>query len=219
MDSPRTSDSLRKEFWLKSNEYHNQLRGSNAEHYLLEERKFTQEAIDHFRLGYVETPMKGDQSHQGRIVVPYMTRTGVVSLRSRSMPAENGGEYGSKYLPWLTGDTTRPFNTPALDTAAEVVITEGEFDAITAWILGLHSIGIPGVANWKSVFRPIFRHRKVYVVGDSDDQMQQGENFAKKVAKDLGGAAVLMPPKGYDLNSYYAEHGVELTLKMLGFVE
>ncbi len=212
MSSPKVSDSMRTYLAERASEYHSQLRGSAAEKYLLEVRKFSQEAIDFFNLGYVDTPMKGDQAHLGRLVIPYQTRTGVVSLRSRSMPGEDGSDDAVKYLPWMTGDVTRPFNTTALDTAEEAYIIEGEFDTITAWMLDLYAIGIPGVNNWKPVYRPLFRYRKNTIIGDNDDQ-GQGKEFTKTVAQQRGGCSIIMNPKGHDLNSFYAEAGKETVLK------
>ncbi len=214
MSSPLITANMRQHLTARANEYHSQLRGSIGETYLKEERGFSDEAIDFFRLGYVETPMKGDQAHLGRIVIPYNTRSGVVALRSRSLPMENGGEEGAKYLPWMTGDVSRPFNTTALDTAEEVYITEGEFDTITAWMLGLFVVGIPGVSNWKSVYRPLFRYRRVTIIGDNDDS-GQGDKFCSEVAKALGGCSTVLAPKGHDLNSFFVEAGKDQTLKHL----
>lgn len=152
--------------------------------------------------------------HHGRITVPYHTRNGVVALRSRSMPLANGGEDGLKYLPWWTGDVTRPFNTTALDTAQEVLICEGEFDTITAWMLGYHAVGIAGVQNWKQVYKPLFRYRSVTLIGDNDDS-GQGSDFCKKIAKKLGGCSIVMMPSGHDLNSAVKEYGEEFVRKMI----
>lgn len=213
-NSPKVSESMREHLAARANEYHSQLRGSAAEKYLMTERGFTQEAIDFFSLGYVETPMKGDQMHAGRIVIPYQTRTGVVALRSRSLPGENGSDAGNKYLPWMTGDVTRPFNTTALDTAGEAYIIEGEFDTITAWMLGLYAVGVAGVNNWKSVYKPLFRYRKNSVIADNDDQ-GQGREFAKLVAGQLGNCSIILCDKGYDLNSMMVEKGVEYCKKLI----
>ncbi len=213
--SPRISDELRREFASAATEYHQQLRGSEAERYLKEVRGFTDEAINHFNLGYVEIPRKTDSMHQGRITIPYQTRTGIVAMRSRSMPLENGGEEGTKYLPWMAGAITRPFNTPALDTAAEVYICEGEFDTITAQMCGVNAVGIAGSTNWKNVYRPLFRFRKVTVVIDKDDD-GQSMKWAKEISKAIGGAAIVAPEDGYDLNSYFMTFGRDMTRKMLG---
>ncbi len=212
--SPKIDDAMRKHLNARANEYHSQLRGSVAETYLKEKRGFSEEAINFFRLGYVETPMRGDQTHAGRIVIPYQTRTGVVALRSRSLPSEDGSDVGNKYLPWMTGDITRPFNTTALDTAEEAYIIEGEFDTITAWMLGLYAVGIPGVSNWKSVYRPLFRYRRNTIIADHDDQ-GQGREFAKAVASSLGGCSIIMCDQGYDLNSMFVEKGEEYTRKLI----
>lgn len=214
MSSPKISDSTRTLLSNRAREYHSQLRGSVAEKYLLEERGLSQEALDFFQLGFVETPMKSDQMHSGRVVIPYQTRTGVVALRSMSIPDANGSRPEPKYLPWMTGDVSRPFNTTALDTAPEVYIIEGEMDTIVGWMLGLYVIGIPGVSNWKGVYRPMFRYRKVTIIADNDD-MGQGKEFAKTVAGQLGGCSIIMCDKGYDLNSMFAEKGLEYCKKMI----
>lgn len=212
MSSPKISDGMREHLEARAKEYHSQLRGSEGERYLLEDRGFSQEAISFFKLGYVETPMKGDQTHLGRIVIPYLTRSGVVAMRSTSLPDEEGIRAEPKYRPWMAGDVTRPFNTRSLDTASEVVICEGEMDTIVAWELGFFAVGIPGVSNFKDVYRPIFRHRKVTILCDNDDS-GQGRKFGDEVAKALGGCSVVLMEKGHDLNSMYVARGREYTLK------
>lgn len=211
--SPRVAEKMRTDLAERATEYNQQLKGSRAEQYLLNERGFTHESISYFQLGFVETPMKSDRMHQGRIVIPYHTRTGVVALRSTSVPDLTGSRPEPKYLPWMTGDISRPFNVTSLDTAEEVLICEGELDCITAWMLGFYAVGIAGVAAWKDVYQPLFRYRKVTIVADMDDGSGQGMDFAKKVAGKLGGCSIVPMERGHDLNSFFVERGGEATLK------
>lgn len=218
MSSPKVPESMRKHLAERAREYSQQLRGSVAEKYLLSERGLTPEAIDHFQLGFVDTAMKNDAGHKGRLVVPYHTRTGVVALRSISIPDSTGSRPEPKVLPWMTGDTTRPYNVTSLDTADEVYIVEGESCAWTAWMLGLYVIGIPGVTNWKDVYRPLFRYRKVTILADMDDH-GQGMEFAKTVASKLGGCSILPAERGHDLNSMWTTYGESFCRKHLGLDE
>lgn len=214
MASPRLAESTKKLLADRSAEYASQLPGSPAEQWL-QSRGITKKAMDFFGLGYVETPMKGDRTHQGRLVIPYYTRTGVVALRSTSLPDADGGRPEPKYLPWMTGDISRPFNVTALDgPQEEIYICEGEMDTITAWQCGLYAVGIPGVQNWKDVYRPLFRYRRITILADNDD-VGQGKEFAKVVAGKLGGCQIVTMPREHDVNSYYAEVGEEVFKKYI----
>lgn len=213
MDSPRLVESTKELLAERSMEYARQLPGSPGERWLLS-RGITKTAMDFFALGYVETPMKGDRMHQGRVVIPYFTRTGVVALRSTSIPDPDGGRPEPKYLPWMTGDVSRPFNVTSLGFNDEVYVCEGEMDTITAWQCGLPAVGIPGVQNWKDVYRPLFRYRRVTILADNDDS-GQGHDFAKTVAGKLGNCQIVMMPKGHDVNSYYSEVGGEVFKKYI----
>lgn len=167
-----------------------------------------------FGLGYVDIPLKGDQRHQGRMVIPYYTRTGVVALRSSSVGIDDGTRPEPKYLPWMEGDVNRPFNVTALDGShEEVYICEGELDTVTAWQCGLYAVGIPGVKNWKPLFRLLFRYRKVTILADNDDSAGEGREFASALARKLSGAQIIVMPKGHDVNSYYTEAGEDVFKK------
>lgn len=212
MISLRLADSTRVLLADRQREYANQLPGTPGEQWL-QSRGITKQAMDFFGLGYVETPMRGDNLHVGRLVIPYFTRSGTVALRSTSLPTPEGGRPEPKYLPWMAGDISRPFNTTALDGAVQnVYICEGEMDTITAWMAGFYAVGIPGVQNWKDVFRPMFRYRSVTVLADNDDQ-GQGKDFAHTIAKKLGNTQILLMPSGHDVNSYFNEVGLDVFKK------
>lgn len=181
--------------------------GSPAETYLMD-RAITKEAIDRFRLGYVGSPIIGDEQYHGRIHIPYLTPTGVVSSRFR---AADPGVH-PKYLS-VHGDTGRPFNVGALRSVAPTIyVTEGELDAIAADVSGLLAVGFPGAQSWDKLYSRMFRFRRVVILRDDDDA---GEKFASKVASDLNGAKVITMTGG-DVNSVLTERGVEGLRKMVG---
>lgn len=187
--------------------YEAQLPGSPGQTYL-SERGITKQTQVFFRLGYVEEPLLGDESYQGRIVIPYMTLAGVVSIRYR---ATGDGEY--KYLT-RPGDIPRPFNVSALHQDTDTVyITEGEMDAIVASMIGLAAVGFPGNQMWKPAFARLFRFRRVVVLADGD---QQGKDFASKVAASIDGCRIVSMPAQEDVNSILSSDGPEGLREIIG---
>ncbi len=202
------SDSIRETLEISHREYAKQLPGSPGEAWLLR-RGFSQELINFFALGYVQTPLKGDDMHHGRVTIPYFTRSGIVGMRSTSVEVEAGVRPEPKYLPWFAGDINRPFNVTALGTVnPNIYITEGEFDCMSAWMAGFSAVGIPGVKNWKPVFRTMFAYRNLTVLADNDDN-GQGKEFANRLAEELRGVKVILMPRGHDVSSYLQEFGVD----------
>ena len=126
MSSLVPSESMRRSLESAQKHYAAQRPGSPGEKWL-SERGITLETQAFFGLGFVAQPRPGDEMHANRVVIPYWTRSGVVALRSTSIPLENGSRPEPKMLPWYLGDQTRPFNTPALDNVEpQIYITEGE---------------------------------------------------------------------------------------------
>lgn len=161
---------------------------------------------DKFRFGYVEDPLPEHAQHRGKLAIPYLRkhpRHGwlCVDIRFRALDPETKPKYAS-----LPGSHPRLYNTPALTTPATVVgITEGELDAVTATILGLPTVGVPGAANWREHWPELFRgYRRVVVFADGDDP---GTKIANTIAKTLPNAQVIQLPDGEDLNSLYLTKG------------
>lgn len=165
----------------------------------LESRDITSEMARAAKLGYVAKPMLGHEQFVGRMAIPYITPTGVVSIRFRAL--DDGGP---KYLQ-PAGETTHVYNVNALHTATDrIAITEGEIDAlILTHALGIPAVGIPGAQSWKSWYSRLFDDfLPIYVVGDGDSA---GRDFAKKVMGDLPEALPIAMPEGHDVNSLFLE--------------
>jgi hypothetical protein len=96
----------------------------------------------------------------------------------------------------------------------DVLIVEGEPDAIAAWSAGLIAVGVPGTAGWHPGDAGRFRGPRwtVYVIYDCDDV---GRRAGAEVAATLAELAVdvrlidLDPGRtdGYDLTDYLLERG------------
>lgn len=213
------SASSKRKLELATLAYQSQLEtpeGLIAEHYL-KMRAISKEAQIYFRLGFVGEPEEDDEFETGRLCIPYITPTGVVSLKFRAIPTDGipGYPEDSPKYKYRHGHETTMFNTRDLQRLDPlVVITEGEIDAMSAWMAGYPAIGIAGVNNWKPVFARAFRFRKVAILADNDDA-GQGLEFAKRVQTDVRGARIVLMPQGYDVNKVVSEDGVDALKKMV----
>lgn len=209
------SKDMRKSLAARLSRYREAMPGSPAEEYL-RGRGITKETADYFQLGFVADPVVGDERYHHRLVIPYLTSSGVVQLRFRRM-----GDGGAKYMgdPGIKG---RPFNTLALkSTDRTVYITEGEIDAMTLHQLGLPAVGIPGADLWNKLFARIFRWRRVVILidGDTDvvrDNKTAGQLFGESVGRDLDEYLVISMPDGEDVNSVFCTEGAEGLRKRIG---
>lgn len=175
------------------------------------------EAQTYFRLGFVGEPEENDEFETGRLCIPYITPTGIVGLKFRAVPTDGkpGSPEASPKYKYRTGFQTTLFNTrDLLRTDPIICITEGELDAVSAWMAGYPAIGVAGVNNWQSVFARVFRYRKVAILADNDDA-GQGLEFAKQVQKDVKGSRIILMPEGMDVNKLIIEQGFEALSKMI----
>lgn len=191
-------------------EYHKQLlapEGHDALSYLTEQRGLSLEVIKAFQLGVVLGPdvSPTNETVRGFISIPYLSPTGVLSMRFRRPPES---EAPMKY--WSPkGTKTRVFNTNALVNPGHwIAICEGEMDTIAATQAGIPAVGIPGVQSWA----PYMRHMlsgfsRVMVLADNDDA-GQGLAFGEMIAEQLEEVKIVLAPKGHDVNSTLKELGV-----------
>lgn len=173
-----------------------------AEEYLAR-RGLTLEDGSTVHLGVVEEPLPSHEAYRGRLAIPYLTPTGVVDIRFRSMGPEE-----PKYM-GLPGTHTRLYNVTALQEAGDfIAVCEGEIDALTLHLkCGIPAVGVPGATAWKKHYTRILQDfEKVYVFADGD---QPGSDFAKHLAKELQTVVTLQMPEGEDVNSQFLQHGYE----------
>jgi len=180
--------------------YHSALH--EAEDYLAE-RGITMEAAVRARLGVVLEPLTGHETYINRLSIPYITRSGVVDIRFRSMDLSE-----PKYM-GMAGATTHLYNVSAFFRATSFIsICEGEIDTLTLdTVCGIPAVGVPGVNNWKKHYTRLLQDfDKVFLFADGDNA---GSDFGKSLSRELGNLVVVNMPEGEDVNSMYRLHGAE----------
>ena len=177
-----------------------------AEDYL-KQRGISQEVARLARLGVVVEPEVGHEAFIGRLSIPYITKTGVVDLRFRSLnPAVE-----PKYM-GLTGAETKMYNVLDVDKANDIIgVCEGELDTLTmSACVGIPCVGVPGANSWKKHYtRLLADFQRVFVFADGD---QPGTEFARSLARELPVTIVQMPDGG-DVNSVYVSEGADFILR------
>lgn len=179
-----------------------------AEDYLQSRGLSLQDGATH-RLGVVEEPLPGHETYRGRLVIPYLTKTGVVDIRFRAIH-----ESDVKYL-GLPGAKTHLYNVLATFSAGDFIgVCEGEIDTVTLNKCGIPAVGVPGVNNWKKHYTRILQDfETVYVFADGD---QPGIDFAKNLARELATVIVIQMPDGEDVNSVYCKGGPNAIRQRIG---
>ncbi len=180
-----------------------------AEDYL-KSRGITIEVARLARLGVVAEPEVGHEQFLGRLSIPYITKTGVVDLRFRSLnPAVE-----PKYM-GMTGVDTKMYNVLDIDRAGDWIgVCEGELDTITmSRCVGVPCVGVPGANSWKKHYtRLLADFERVFVFADGD---QPGKEFANSLARELP-VTIVSFPEGEDVNSAYTKYGAEFIRDKIG---
>ena len=183
-----------------------------AEDYLAS-RGITREAARLARLGVVGEPDVGHEAFQGRLSIPYITKTGVVDLRFRSLnPAVE-----PKYM-GMTGAETKMYNVLDVERAGDFIgVCEGEIDTITvSSLIGIPCVGVPGANSWKKHYtRLLADFERIFVFADGD---QPGKEFATSLARELPVTTIQLPD-GHDVNSMFVLEGASYFHKKIGFNE
>lgn len=174
-------------------------------------RGLDQDAVRGSLLGLVATPDPLHQDFIGRLSIPFITPTGVVSMRFRCLSDhhEPGGEPGTcpKYLQ-PEGSPTHIYNVQALHDADTIIgISEGELDARIATKCDIPTVGIPGANNWKQFWYRLFEDfERVLVFGDGD---KAGRTFTGKLSSTIPGGEGRVLDAGHDVTSFVLEYGAE----------
>lgn len=179
--------------------YHDALDDNmDALQYLLRKRGLTPDTIRTHQLGWADGSMgaalrkdfkpdllvsmglvteSGQDFLRGCITIPYHMQGNVVQIRGRKLSGE------PKYMT-PSGNRARLFNVDLTWNASELVICEGEFDAMVLEQNGFMSVGVPGAQAWQETWNGYFSEvKRVFVVFDNDDA---GDRGAEKVATALG---------------------------------
>ena len=188
----------------------------------LEERGISELVAAKFQLGTVTDPLNGHELYEGWISIPYITAGGYcVGFKFRRLD-DGKPKYGQP-----VGATTHLYNVSDITKrSSKIVVCEGELDTVlVSGVLGLPSVGCPGVANWKPHYpRLLNGYDTVYVCGDNDipkepDGDNPGQLFSKRVASEVMNATIVTLPPGMDITDYYLQNGYDETRRLLGVNE
>ena len=206
------------DMWTRAaNDYHMELAGSPAEEYL--KQRGLLDYAEKFLLGYVAEPAPG---HEDRFIntlsIPYRTASGVVAFKFRKLD-DSTPKYTSP-----TGQKHHLYNVQAIiDAVEQVLIVEGELDAIAATSAGLPAVAVAGVNAWKPHFARCFDGiGRVIVVTDNDlkeDGSNPGQDLARRLVDTLPNADRVSLPMGEDINSTLLSHGAQYLAELVGSIE
>ena len=175
-------------------------------------RGITAEAAHLAHLGVVVEPEPGHEQYIGRLAIPYITKTGVVDLRFRSLnPAVE-----PKYM-GLTGATTKMYNVMDIERAGDWIgVCEGELDTLTlSALVGIPCVGVPGANSWKKHYtRMLADFERVFIFADGDDP---GREFANSLSRELP-VTIIQMEQGEDVNSSYVKYGADYIREKAGLV-
>ena len=176
----------------------------------LQSRGITEQTATIFRLGFVREPEMGHEPYVGKLAIPYLTPTGVIDIRFRSLNSDGGPKYMSR-----PGATTHIYNINALSNDSDVLaICEGELDTVVATQAGFSAVGLPGANNWKSFYNRVLADwSKVVLLCDGDNA---GREMAKHLSRELDNVFPVFMPEGQDVNDVYLAEGADGLRKRAG---
>lgn len=170
-----------------------------AQDYLRITRNLTQETIDKFNLGY--------DKERNAISIPVYKRAELVNIRYRHLNPNATAKYTQE-----KGCEVWIYNEDGIakgQSRGSVLITEGEFDCMSAWQAGFKSVISPASGKdsygvWLELLDTIPR---VYVAYDND---KPGKSTALELANRIGtekSFEILYPEGIKDANDYFKQFG------------
>lgn len=179
-------------------------------------RGLTDLSVNMFRLGVVPGGTSAEWAqYEGMLAIPYHTVTGPVAVKFRHL---DGTE--PKYM-CPKGQGTRLFNaTAALDPGPQLVVCEGEVDAMTMHgECGIPAVGVPGTQNWKPHFRRVVESfGDVVILTDNDnkkDNSNPGLDLALLIRESVRSSRIVGLPPGHDVNSFFVAFGRQALLDLI----
>lgn len=122
-----------------------------------------------------------------RLTIPYIVNDKAIWIKARDLT----GEAQSKYMT-TRGSARRLYNSEDAWANDEIVICEGEFDAMIMSQLGFAAVGVPGATGWESSWTAFFTSeelRRVWIMYDPD---QDGHKGAVTLQELLGPKAKIV---------------------------
>lgn len=166
------------------------------------------------RLGYVAHPETGHEHLRGMVSIPYITRAGVVNLKTRCIrdhDCDSHARYGAP-----VGSDTYLYNVgDFLGGSDYIAVAEGEIDTLSLVSAGIPAVGVPGIEAWKT-----HKHwpycfagfRRVYIFADNDKKSSgrnPGMQLARRICDSVPSATVVSLPENEDVNACLLKYGPE----------
>ena len=160
----------------KDMEYHRDLlKSKTAIEYFVRRGLKNSDAYKHFKYGYHRQFIEGKE--QDCITFPYYVAGELLNVKYRSI---EGKSYGK-----VAGQPSSLFNIDAMDYSQPIIVTEGEIDAITAFIYGHKNVvSLPdGWSSWQECKTFFDSECEIIIATDMDEP---GNKAAAGIAGLLG---------------------------------
>lgn len=200
-DDDDTVGKLPTEAFLK--EATERLLGSSMNLKLMREKRgLTLETIERFGLGLYE----------GRFTIPVRDAKGRLVNVRRYKPTAT--EPKDKMMSWSRGVGSRRLFLPdVLDQHDEIILVEGEMDAIIGQQYGLPTMShTAGATAWDVRWNIEFEGKVVFICYDCDDTGRRGarkvEGQLQRYAKKVHVISLPLKEKGADLTDYFVNQGM-----------
>ena len=154
--------------------------------WLLDRRGLTFDTLRRFQIGLLPPDLPGGHP---RIAFPvYDTQKRLTNIRRHLFAFNEEMDRTNKTLPFATGLRSDLYPLSVLDGAGDVLLVEGEADALLANQLGFAAVtGTLGAGTWKAEWSAALYGHSVTLLYDSD---KAGQDGAQKAAAALAGAGV-----------------------------
>lgn len=155
----------------------NCVRPDGSRHYMRENRNLSAEAIDAYKIG---------EDGRGNIIFPFLLPDGVLAMAKAREPVD-----GARPKPTAADCEPVLFGWQVVPSDARtIIITEGEFDAMSWWDYGYPAMSVPfgggrgAKQQWiESEFDRMQRFERIYIATDIDEV---GDEAASEIASRLG---------------------------------
>lgn len=188
----------------------------------LEGRGITADIARRWRLGVVADPLPEHERQAGRLVIPYLTPSGVVDLKFRCLQQHDCKEHGHAKYDNETGSAARLFGAQNIAEGKSPILAlcEGEMDTIICTsVVGIPAVGVSGANKWRPWWGHCFEgYSRLFVFAHGDDA---GKKLAENAKANIYNTEVVVKPlpSGEDINSFVLKHGVEAFLERAGLLE
>lgn len=184
----------------KLEEMINQLRGSPAWGYLINERKLLESTIDYFKLGYDEK--------KDAVAIPFFKDGELINIKYRFLNPKDIRYIGEPNAePWM-------FHSDGIQAGIEkgaIAIAEGEFDCMSLWQAGFKNVISPGSGanSYGPWIETLDKIKSVWIAYDND---APGQSAAKELAERISIEKcrnVVYPEGIKDANDYIKAYTTE----------